>query len=152
MSITLVKDAPHDRGVEEVRAKGDEDGRVCVYNDAAVPLQVTTPPGMALTVSLAGSPDSIIVDDRDAGCAKALGASAIYTLPVPGDLYTIIVKGGTAYLLGGNGAQIATTEIGVGFTMTVDDQYSLTVRLRGPTIAYLGTSGWISFLHHDPAL
>lgn len=133
----------------------DEYNRLIVRGESASPLPVETPAGITLAVSVTNDANSLPADLADATNTKSLSSTAAtYTLPVPGGLYTIVVKAGAAMLLEGDGTQTATTTIGSGFSLFVDDQYPMTLRLNGPTISYVTDAsypagGIITFLHHQ---
>jgi hypothetical protein len=76
-------------------------------------------------------------------------ANQVFQLPVPGDEYTIICNGNTAFCRCGGAGVVATTAVG-GYDFPVAD--AIYFRCRPPLthIGFLGnaTAGAITFLHH----
>jgi hypothetical protein len=76
-------------------------------------------------------------------------ANQIFPLPVPGDEYTIIANGNTAYCRMGGGGVVATTAVG-GYDFPVGDGIHFRCRPGFTHIGFLGnaTAGAITFIHH----
>ena len=76
-------------------------------------------------------------------------ANQIYELPAPGDEYTIIANGNTAYCRCGGAGVVATTAVG-GYDYPVGDGIYWRVRPPFTHIGFLGNAaaGAITFIHH----